>query len=146
MKRDTMKGEVNYFSNGIFKYYREYEGIPKKYKVETSSQLRKLLNDIFRTIKKNIINRKAGVCLKKFAYFFVWMSPRKSSFWINGEEQYNFHSDMHNYYLTMTPHIKFRGWQMDYCFPSGPKGLTRAVSKKIKAQHKYKAYPYSVRP
>lgn len=141
-----MLGEINALDYSMYTFYRKYDKIPKKFKVGDFRELRKVMVSLFRVIKSNFIKRKAGVAIKNFAYFFVWKAPRKNSYLDRYNNQsYNYHTDMYNYYLVMMPYTKFKGWQMDWRFTDGEKGLTRQISHKIKSGYRYKAYPHSLR-
>lgn len=146
MAADKMIGEINATEYSMYTFYRKYDKIPKKYKVEGYRELRKVIVNILKIIRKNFVNRKAGVAIKNFAYFFVWKAPRKNSYLDeHNNESYNYHTNGHNYYLVMMPYNKFRGWQMDWKFTSGRGGITRDISHKIKSGYEYKAYPHSLR-
>lgn len=141
-----MLGEINALDYSMYTFYRKYDKIPKKFKVGDFRELRKVMVSLLKVIKSNFIERKAGVAIKNFAYFFVWKAPRKNSYLDRHNNQsYNYHTDMHNYYLVMLPYTKFKGWQMDWRFTDGEKGLTRQISHKIKSGYRYKAYPHSLR-
>jgi hypothetical protein len=131
-------------------YLKYSKRAPKKVQAKDREELRLIIRTICKHIGKQIVERKAGVHIRKLGYFFVWKVPRKmtySQFTKGGttEERYNYHTDQHMYSPIFLPSLDARDslkrWSMDNSFNVK---VRRGISKMVRAGFKYKMYAYSI--
>lgn len=141
---------ISVMHHSIYTEYRKYDKILKKDKVKGREQLRKVIKTICDQIGEDIVERKAGVHIKRLGYFFIWKIPRKSTYLkkVRGgklEEIYNYHTNHYIYSpiflqsLDSKDSLKF--WSMDNSFCEKVK---LGVRDKILSSYKYNMYPYSI--
>ncbi len=141
---------INVLHYSIYTEYRKYDKISKKNRIKGRENLRGLLKKVCDKIGQEIVERKAGVHIKRLGYFFIWKIPRKTTYFKNvrggtREEKYNYHTDHYMYSpvflqsLDSTDSLKY--WSMDNAFCEKVKV---GVRKKVSSGYKYKIYPYSI--
>ena len=140
----------NLLDHKIYTEYRKYKKIPKNKKVKGREELRSLVSVICKHIGNEIVERKAGVHIRRLGYFFIWKIPRKLTYTkqVKGgkaEELYNYHTDQYMYSPILLPSLDknrtFFNWSMDNSFAHNVK---KGVNKKVSEGYKYKMYPYSI--
>jgi len=130
--------------------YLKYDKIPEKHRVKGREELRKVVSTICKHIGNEIVDRDAGVHIRRLGYFFVWKIPRKMTYntQIKGEElkeNYNHHTNNHMFSPIFLPSLDCKNtlqyWSMDNSFC---KSIKHGVRDKIKDGFHYKMYPFSL--
>ena len=99
---------------------------------------------------EEIVEREAGVHIRRLGYFFIWKIPRKMTYntQVKGkelEENYNHHTNHHMYSPIFLPSLDSNNtlqyWSMDNSFC---KNVKHGVRDKINDGVNYKMYPFSL--
>lgn len=130
--------------------YLKYDKIPEKHRAKDREELRFIVKAICECIGKNVVEKPAGVHVRRLGYFFIWKIPRKMTYTINvkggsREEKFNYHSDNYMYSPVLLPSLdaknSFKRWSMDNSFVGN---IKQGIKRKVRAGFKYKMYPYSI--
>lgn len=130
--------------------YIKYKKIPEKHRVKGREELRKVITAICKHIGEEVVDREAGVHIRRLGYFFVWKIPRKMTYNIQVkgkglEEAYNHHTNHHMYSPIFLPSLDFKKtleyWSMDNAFC---KNVKHGVRDKVKEGFHFKMYPFSL--
>ena len=130
--------------------YQSYKKkIPIKHQARDRRELRLILKTICKVIATELIERKAGVQIRKLGYFFIWKIPRKMYTWLMTKEGlkeiYSYHTDNYQFTPVFLPsirgHKELKRWRMDNSFC---KQFKKDLGKKIRKGMTYKMYPYSI--
>lgn len=129
-----------------YTHYRAYKNIKKENRIKGRPAYKKFVKTYLKIIADELLEREGGVCIKRFAYWFNWMPPRKiigGYFSKEGqEEMYSFVTDHHLYFPTFWTTKEFVFWTMDKSFN---KTFKINLKNKIKSGKKYKMYLGSIR-
>jgi hypothetical protein len=141
----------NLLSHKIYTEYRNYDKIPEKHRLGDREELRKVIGTICKHIGNEIVERKAGVHIRRLGYFFVWKMPKKLPYikQVKGgkaQEIYNYHTDQYMYSPILLVSLDHRrslnNWSMDNSFA---RKIKLGIRDKVTEGFKYKIYPYSIR-
>lgn len=136
--------------HSIYTEYRKYDKIPKTKKVKGREELRKVMDCICKHIGEGVVENPGGVVVDGLGYFFVWMPPRKGTYFQKGKEgsteEYNYHTDHYMYFPTfipMKPRVKvLNAWTMDKTFHEQ---VRLGVRDKLKGGAKFRMYAHTLK-
>ena len=137
--------------HSIYTFYRSYNKIPKTKKVKGREELRKVIDCICKNIGEGIVENPGGVIVDGLGYFFVWMPPRKGTYFTirpgeGSTENYNYHTDHYMYFptfLPFKPKIRtLQAWTMDKAFCDNVK---LGIRDKLEEGGKYRMYAHTLK-
>lgn len=122
-----------------FRYYRKNAKYRDKQRTKREYQHTSIINKFWEKVREDIINKKGGVYIEKFGYFFVSLHPERGIFrnkythknYINPETKSSF------YYPVFIPEISMWNlttYTMDRQFCQS---FRKDISIKIKSGFKY---------
>jgi hypothetical protein len=120
-----------------FEDYKYYKKEPGRRKLQSVFDFREIYSEIFKEIRKQIVDSQGGVFIRGVGYFFVWKIPRKMYIRFWHKPFYG-----HSYSIRFVPVRRLRGWSMHAMFTTK---ISKGVSKNVKKGFKYKTYLYSLR-
>lgn len=144
MKKLT--GVIRVLDDSIYTEYLKYR-LPKKLKCKDRNELKKIVKSIFEVITENLIEKKYGVYIEGFGYFFIWKIPRKLTYNVmkkgeGVEENFNYKTGNYMYSPVFIANRYYRGWSMDNTFNTTFK---KKLKNKILSGFKYKTYLNSLK-
>lgn len=143
----TLENTNRLFSNDFYYAYNAVKKkvLPKKHRMNNRDEYLKFCKLFFKIIQEELLERKAGVCIKDFGYLYVHLIPRKMPLLNSNKDKddiYFFATDNRLYSLCYIPSKKFSLWSMDNQFNHN---LVKGVHRRLLSGVRYKGYPFSTK-
>lgn len=120
---------------------------PKELHAKNRKEFLDIVEEFYKVIGEQLVEREGGVCIKELGYFFIWKIPKKLQYdrlekGIGYTTKFNYATNHVMYSPILIPAKRIKYWYLDKTFNNA---IKQKLKQKILSGKKYKMYAHTLK-